>query len=356
MRKARVKFHDLSGYFHCMSRIINHEFLLDDACRDQFVKIMRKVEALTGTEVITFVVMSNHFHILLAENIRQELNDEQLLDRLRAYYGKTSKTYLEHDAWLKQLRADGLDAAAAEFHERFQARMNDVSEFMKTLKQCFTQWYNEKNRRSGTIWDGRFKSVMVEPMVERMSESRSGMLSTVAAYIDLNPVRARMVTDPAKYRWSGYAAALGGCGSARAGLERLYTSDGTLALGFGKDGEATWDVVCERYRMLVYERGVRKTDRSGKIIREGFGAEEIRAELERGGKLPLHDLLLCRVRYFSEGVMIGSAHYIDSYEEKIREKLGLKRARLAKAVRECADSSLYAFRRFWKQQVLIDPD
>ena len=115
-------------------------------------------------------------------------------------------------------------------------------------------------------------------------------------------------------------------------------------------------LVRERYRMLVYERGVRKTDPSGKIIREGFGAAEIRAELERGGKLPLHDLLLCRVRYFSEGVMIGSAEYIDSYEEKIREKLGLKRARLAKAVRECADSSLYAFRRFWKQQVLIDPD
>jgi len=170
MRKARVKFNNLPGYFHCMSRIINREFLLDDACRDQFVKILRKVEALTGTEVVTFVVMSNHFHVLLAENERRELSDEELLARLRDYYGKKSKTYLEHETWLEKLRADGLDAAAAEFHERFQTRMNDVSEFMKTVKQCFTQWYNAKNNRTGPLWSDQFKSVMVEPGSRKSSD------------------------------------------------------------------------------------------------------------------------------------------------------------------------------------------
>jgi hypothetical protein len=52
----------------------------------------------------------------------------------------------------------------------------------------------------GTLWEGRFKSVLVE--------GTGQTLSTMAAYIDLNPVRAGIVKDPADYRWSGYAEAV----------------------------------------------------------------------------------------------------------------------------------------------------
>ena len=52
------------------------------------------------------------------------------------------------------------------------------------------------------IWEERFGSVVVE------EEERA--LRTMAAYIDLNPVRAGMVLNPADYRWSGYAEAMAG--------------------------------------------------------------------------------------------------------------------------------------------------
>jgi len=270
MNSKRPRFTGRQNYVHCISRTIDCQFLLGEVEREAFVRLMRKVEAFTGVRVITYAVLSNHFHILLAENEPETLSDAALLDRLGAYYGRDSKTFREHEAFLNQLQEDGLDGAIAEFHERFQKRMNNFSEFMKTLKQCFTQWYNKRNDRLGTVWSDRFKSILVEP--------GSDALSHMAAYIDLNPVRANMVDDPMDYRWSGYGEAMAGQDPACRGLERLYTSDGTLALGFGMDGRADWDEVCKRYRMLIYERGVERSDHWGNTTRADAFAARTRSD------------------------------------------------------------------------------
>ena len=82
-----------------------------------------------------------------------------------------------------------------EIRSRFTLRMYDLSVFMKSLLERFTKWFNRTHSRSGTLWEDRFKSVIVE----------SGVAArTMAAYIDLNPVRAGMVKDPADYCWSSY--------------------------------------------------------------------------------------------------------------------------------------------------------
>lgn len=107
--------------------------------------------------------------------------------------------------------------------------MHDLSEFMKTVLQRFTRWFNRTHSRMGTLWEERFKSVIVE----------SGMAArTMAAYIDLNPVWAGMVEDPADYRWSGYGEAVGG-GAKGNGTE----VPGALFHGRGGDWEQR---VCER--------------------------------------------------------------------------------------------------------------
>ena len=91
--------------------------------------------------------------------------------------------------------------------------MFSLSEFVKRLKFRFTRWYNRKNGRKGVLWESRNTSVIVE------EEERA--LRTMEAYIDLNPVRAGMVSDPADYRWSGYAEAMAGKAQARRGLVRI---------------------------------------------------------------------------------------------------------------------------------------
>ncbi len=121
-------------------------------------------------------------------------------------------------AQLKELRDSGDDKAAEQTKARYTYRMYDLSEFCKSLKQRFSQYYNKKYDRSGTLWDQRFKSILVEG-------SRNALL-TMAAYIDLNPVRAGMVEDPKDYRWCGYGEAVVGSQRARNGLAYLMQSLG----------------------------------------------------------------------------------------------------------------------------------
>ena len=84
--------------------------------------------------------------------------------------------------------------------------------FVKELKERFSRWFNKKHARRGTLWMERFRSVIVEG---------GECLRTVAAYIDLNPMRAGLVAEPEEYRWCGYTEALGGsqsrCGAGCAG-------------------------------------------------------------------------------------------------------------------------------------------
>jgi putative transposase len=68
---------------------------------------------------------------------------------------------------------------------------------MKLLGQRYVQHVNRLYRRSGTLWEGRFRSCIVQDEAYLLGCSR---------YIELNPVRARMVAQPAEYRWSSYRA------------------------------------------------------------------------------------------------------------------------------------------------------
>ena len=111
---------------------------------------------------------------------------------------------------LERFRADGNEAEAESLRRRILGRMYDVSAFMKQLKQRFSQWFNKKHGRCGTLWEDRFKSVLVE--------GAGVALATMAAYIDLNPVRAKIVEDPKDYRWSGYGQAVAGKKEAVEGL------------------------------------------------------------------------------------------------------------------------------------------
>jgi putative transposase len=72
-----------------------------------------------------------------------------------------------------------------------------ASDLMKHLGQRYVQYINRTYRRSGTLWEGRFKSNLVQ---------RERYLLTCQRYIELNPVRARMVERPGDYPWSSYRA------------------------------------------------------------------------------------------------------------------------------------------------------
>ena len=70
-----------------------------------------------------------------------------------------------------------------------------VSRLLQSLGRYYVRYINQTYQRSGTLWEGRFKSTLVDS--ERY-------LLTVSRYIELNPVRAKMVEHPAQYPWSSY--------------------------------------------------------------------------------------------------------------------------------------------------------
>lgn len=68
---------------------------------------------------------------------------------------------------------------------------------MKHLGQRYAQYINRRYQRSGTLWEGRFRSCLVQA---------SNYVLACYRYIELNPLRANMVEHPAEYRWSSYRA------------------------------------------------------------------------------------------------------------------------------------------------------
>jgi putative transposase len=73
--------------------------------------------------------------------------------------------------------------------------IDSVSQTMKHLGQRYVQYFNRKYERSGTLWEGRFKSCLIQSSVYLLFCYR---------YIELNPVRAEMVIRPQDYRWSSF--------------------------------------------------------------------------------------------------------------------------------------------------------
>jgi len=306
MRTARIKGKGRS-YYHCMSRVIERKFLLKGVEKERFRSLMRSVEAFCGVRILTYTLLDNHFHILVEVPDLVELTDKQLVEKVRVLYGKGYAADLAEE--LEKWRDDGATKAAEELRQRYMYRMGDVSEFMKTLKQRFTQWYNRTHGRRGTLWEERFKSVMVEDRIEA--------LATMAAYIELNPVRAGLVSDPKDYRFCGYAEAVAGSPLARRGLG--------VIIGRARDVCTHWDTASVRYRQHLFMSGRQCFDDDGAVIRVGFDRDRVEKVLSEGGKLSRMELLRCRVRYFSDGVVLGSKEFVDDVFRQHRAYFGAKR-------------------------------
>ena len=71
-----------------------------------------------------------------------------------------------------------------------------ISLMMQSLGRRYVRYFNHEYQRSGTLWEGRYKSCLVQ---------NERYLLEVYRYIELNPVRAEMVMEPGEYRWSSYA-------------------------------------------------------------------------------------------------------------------------------------------------------
>ena len=260
--------------------------------KEIFRKMLAQVADFSGVEVLTYCVMNNHFHVLVRVPVNEPVSDQELLRRYQVLYPQPTKYQTASIGIIAQeLQAGG--EAAEKIRAQLLARMHDVSQFMKTLKQRFSTWYNKTYDRYGPLWSDRFKSVLVE--------GKGHPLQTMAAYIDLNPVRAGLVDDPKDYRFCGYAEAVAGQEKARNAYcfltSGLYSVDPEEALA--------------TYRQLLFGKGA-----APGVGREKIDEKRFQQTMAEQGKLPAWTLLRCRVRYFTEGAILGSNEFVRSYAKE----------------------------------------
>ncbi len=264
---------------------------------------MRKLETFTGLRVLTYCIMSNHWHILLEVPSPVDVDDAELFDRINGFYSKQRARDLmqEFERAAEHARRTGCDVWLNELREQYFSRMGDLSVFVKELKERFSKWYNRRHNRRGTLWEERFKSVLVE--------DSENAISTMAAYIELNPVRAELVDDPRNYRFCGYAEAVAGGAAPRQGITQVLMLD----------PEASWRKIAAHYRMHLFSSGEQSTEHTG------ICPEEVAKVLKKGGELSRRSLLRCRVRYFSDGMALGSRLFVEEVFENNRTLFGERR-------------------------------
>jgi REP element-mobilizing transposase RayT len=304
-RQHRIKARetDADGIYHCISRTVDGQQILNNDAKEMLRKNLHQVAEFSGVQVITYAMMSNHFHVLVRVLKQEPVPDAELLRRYKVLYPKPTKWATAQINILEtMLKTGGKDAS--ELRERLLKRMNNISEFMKTFKHRFSVWFNKSHNRFGPVWSERFTSTLVQ------SNHRFG-LQMMAAYIDLNPVRAGLVKDPKDYRFCGYG-------------EAEATRDAKLIRGlrFTMDAEGqfldTDAKVLASYRISLFGKGA--TAKHGDPNAARISAEDFDKMERAGGRLTGVQRLRLRMSWFTRGAVIGSETFVTEHLVEYRQR------------------------------------
>jgi len=325
MRKLRIIGKPGSKY-HVISRFVDRQFATGNKeAKKIFHHMMISQAAFSGVEILTFCIMGNHFHLLVRVPERpSSIPEEEVIRRLRKIWKQSRvEELIRRFERMRLISAEG-DALVEQELDRFRRRMFDLSQYVKDLKQRFSTWYNFTHNRKGTLFEERFKSVLVED---------GHALRLMAAYIDLNPLRAGIVKDPLDYKWCGYTGAVSGNVDRRRGLQIIMSesNDQRPANDPERVQAEQWRTIHKRYRRWLFERGRETHHRDGRQKKRGFSRTESIAAWqawESGDAVPPATLLRCKARYLTDAVVCGSKQFV---EQTIALRLPQLKARRPKA-------------------------
>ncbi len=193
-RKHQISLGD-TPYYHIMSRCVRRSYLCGTdvqtgQCyehRRQWIEDrIRLLSTVFSIDILSYAIMSNHYHIVVkidALSPKEWSADEVIQRWLCLYKGPfIVQKYLKGNALsnAEQLLIDDIV-------EDWRTRLANLSEFMQLLNQAIARQANKEEQCTGRFWEGRFKS---HPLLSEES------LLTAMAYVDLNPIRAKMADSP----------------------------------------------------------------------------------------------------------------------------------------------------------------
>lgn len=277
-RLPRLKVENGIGWYHLCARVAGHLnwFPFEDRlAREKLLETIRKYLAAYCCDLAAYCLMGNHYHLILRFQPYRILSQEELFQRAARLYPNPHRVLRNQQHW-----------------QRFNTRIFDLSEFMRNVQQSYTRWYNQHYHRRGSLWSERFKSVLLG--------DQQSILDTLL-YVELNPVRARLVERPEDFRWS--SAAL-----------RTRSQNHFLIplpeLGFATPTKLSY----ADYRTRLYYRGsVSCQPAAGTIPTSILQREEARGFAKPGAYLQ-------RLPFFSDGLSLGPCTQIQAWISKLRRR------------------------------------
>jgi REP element-mobilizing transposase RayT len=129
MRFPRVKA-DGHGFYHCVSRVVEGRFIFQISGRgsleaERFIRLMRRLEAFSGVRVLTYTLMSNHFHLLCEVPEPKTLSETEVLERIEAGYGATRRQTLQQEIARYRQQPDG-EVQIQRLLDGYRKRMYDI--------------------------------------------------------------------------------------------------------------------------------------------------------------------------------------------------------------------------------------
>ncbi len=279
-RMRRIKWVRREGWYHVYCKVAGSKGeypLAKSLCQRKLIGLMRFYAQAYCCEISAFNVMGNHYHMVIKFEARRELSQAELLRRAKALYPKYE---------------EALKCWPLAKWKHFQERLFDLSEYMRNVQTIFALWFNRQHQRLGRFWASRFKSLILQDL----AAVRDCML-----YVDLNPVRAGLVQRPEQHKGNSYYLRTIGKADWLKPLEEFET--------YKTARQALRD-----YRGRLYYRGRIATRKGQAVIPQAI----VESEKALGFATP--GMYRQRLRYFVDGVVLGSEEFVRDYLQKLKKE------------------------------------
>jgi len=277
-RRPRFLINDKAAWYHVHCRTsggANDFPLNEERDKQELINMIKSYAQVYNCQIAAFCVMGNHYHLVIHFDPYKTIAQKELSKRAQFLYPKSQYVlgYWSEDKWKK-----------------FNERLFNISEFMRNLQSTYSTRYNRTYNRRGRIWAERYKSLYLEGLREVLD---------CMLYAELNPVRAGLVKRPEDYKASS------------ANLRTTNKDNWLMPLNLIIKNPVN-DPFTD-YLDRLYYRGNIAVKNDQKAISKEVIEDEIARGFDKSG------IYRQRLRYFVDGIALGSEKFIRQQIDRMRE-------------------------------------